>query len=115
MDMSEVFSSETISASDLKGRPVTLTIAGVAVVEFDDGRKPKIEFRETDKTMIVNKTNTNTIIDIHGADSDGWIGKKITLIPTQTDFQGKQVPCIRVQLPATQVAADADGSADIPF
>lgn len=98
MDMSTVFESDFLKCSDLKGRQVTLTIAAVEVVEFDDGSKPKVSFTETEKQFIANKTNTNTLIGLFGAESDDWMGQRVTLIPAQTDFQGKQVPCIRVSL-----------------
>ena len=103
MDMTEVFSGDYLKAADLKGKSCTLKIAGVEVVDFDDGRKPILSFHGTDKKMVMNKTNTNTAIDIFGSDSDDWIGKSLTIIPAQTDFQGKQVPCIRVALPEFQM------------
>ncbi len=103
MDLNDVFTGASLKAQDLKGREVTVTIAKYEVVDFDDGKKLVLSFGESDRTLICNKTNGSTIGDLHGTNLDGWIGKKITLFPTQTDFGGKQVPCIRVKL--TQPAA----------
>lgn len=103
MNVNDIFGGSTLKASDLQGSPATLTISGWEVVEFDDGKKISLSFHETQKRFIVNKTNARTIADILGGDTEGWVGNKITLMCAQTDFGGKQVPCIRVALPTTQV------------
>ena len=104
MDLNEIFTSNSLKAQDLKGREVTVTISGYEAVDFDDGRKLVLSFQESDRTLICNKTNGNTIGDLYGTNLDSWIGKQITLFPTQTDFGGKQVPCIRVKLIAPPAA-----------
>ena len=98
MDLNDVFTGASLKAQDLKGQEVTVTIAKYEVVDFDDGKKLVLSFQESDRTLICNKTNGSTIGDLHGTNLDAWMGKKITLFPTQTDFGGKQVPCIRVKL-----------------
>lgn len=98
----DVFGGSTLKASDLVN-PVTLTIKTWEIVDFDDGKKLSLSFHETDKRLIANKTNSQTISDIHGPELEGWLNGQITLIRSQTDFGGKQVPCIRVALPTTQV------------
>jgi len=106
MELNQIFkSSDTLAADDLQGSDVVLTIKAVEIVEFeDDGykkQKPVVRFIETEKTLISNKTNSMMIGEHHGNDTDGWIGQKITLYPTKTDFAGKTVDCIRVRPPAT--------------
>ncbi len=98
----DVFGGTTLKASDLIN-PTTLTIKSWEIVDFDDGKKISLSFHETDKRLICNKTNGNSISDILGPDLEGWMNNRITLIRSQTDFGGKQVPCIRVALPTTQV------------
>ena len=102
-DLNDIFTSNTLSAEDLKGNDVVLTIKSVEIVEFEDkGRiktKPALSFNGTDKTFISNKINSMMIGEHHGYNTDGWADKKITLYPTRTDYGGKMVPCIRVRPP----------------
>lgn len=93
---------EHIYAFDLDGRDVTLTIEKVFAgeVQGEKGRKskkPVIKFVGKDKKLAVNKTNGKTIAQLYGTDTDGWLGKAITLYPTTTDFGGDTVECIRVR------------------
>jgi hypothetical protein len=37
------------------------------------------------------------IASIHGAQTDSWKGKKLVLYRSETSFQNKTVPCIRVK------------------
>lgn len=90
-------SGATIKANDLQGREFALTISGLEFRKFDDGNKIELSFAQTDKKMVCNKTNANTIADIYGDETNNWIGKEITLFPTYTDFNGGQVPCVRVK------------------
>ncbi len=90
-------SGATIKASDLQGREFALTISALEFRKFDDGNKIELTFAQTDKKMVCNKTNANTIADIYGDETNNWIGKEITLFPTYTDFNGGQVPCVRVK------------------
>ena len=111
MDLNDIFQSSTLKAQDLKGREVTVTINGYQAVDFDDGKKLVLNFAESERTLVCNKTNGTTIAELHGTNLDSWIGKRITLFPTQTDFNGRQVQCIRVKLqpaaePAPAPAAD---------
>jgi hypothetical protein len=50
--------------------------------------KPVVSFRETDKTFVLNKTNSNTIAGLYGNETDQWVGKQIVLFPTEVEFQG---------------------------
>jgi hypothetical protein len=100
MKASDIFSSKYISAADLRGRDATVTIDRVEIEKMPNSgeKKPALYFRGKDKGLLVNKTNFNTIAEVLGAeDTDDWEGKQITLYPTETDFQGKMVDCIRVR------------------
>lgn len=73
----------------------------------DQSEKPVVFFRETDKGLVLNKTNATTITGLYGPETDDWIGKKIALFSTEVDFGGKQVLAIRVRMrkPKTEEAA----------
>lgn len=106
MKATDIFSSKYLNAADLRGRDVTVTIDRVEVEKMPNSgeKKPALYFRGKDKGLLVNKTNFNTIAEVLGAeDTDDWEGKQITLYPTETDFQGKMVDCIRVRRRKAQV------------
>jgi len=103
-NLNDIFTHDSLKASDLQGRDCRVTIAGYEIVDFDDGKKIILSFLKTDKTLVTNKTNANTIGDMYGAELDYWIGKQITLFPTQVDFGGKSVACIRVRIGQPQPA-----------
>lgn len=71
----------------------------------DASDKPVVYFRETDKGLVLNKTNATTITGLYGPETDDWIGKKIALFSTEVDFGGKQVLAIRVRMKKPQPAA----------
>lgn len=106
-----------LKAADLKGKEIKAEIEGFEVVEFnnDSGKEKKLvlSFTKTDKTLVLNKTNSKAIESGFGGDIEGWIGKSIFIYPTTTDFGGQTVDCIRVrpELPSAEFEDDQT----IPF
>jgi hypothetical protein len=48
--------------------------------------------------MVLNKTNANKITEIAGsALTEEWHGNAVVLYPTETEFAGETVDCIRVK------------------
>lgn len=97
MELSQVFSSATLKASDLQGHEPTVTIETVEMKKFDNGNKLVISFKGKEKTLVCNKTNANRIAYAYGTNTDNWIGKQITLYVEPVDFQGSTVEAIRVR------------------
>ena len=57
-----------------------------------------LSFTNTDKTMVLNKTNGYSIADLLQIDDpSNWVGSKITIFPKRTSFGNKMVDCIRVR------------------
>jgi hypothetical protein len=99
MRLNDVFTSDYLRVEDLKKRRRTFTIEDIAIEKIGDDKKPVISFEGQDKKLVLNKTNAMTICSLLDTDEmDDWIGRKITLRPDQTTYQGKAVPCIRVDL-----------------
>ena len=96
MELSDVFQGNTLKAADLEGKKVTVTIADVQAKEFDDGNKLVIAFKNAKKAMVCNVTNARRIAKLHGENTDGWLGKPITLHTEMVDFKGDLVEAIRV-------------------
>ena len=82
-------SGDWLSAEELKGNTVTLTIESVEAVVFDNDRgqneKLGLRFKGREKGICANKTNVKNLIEGLGStDTDKWIGRKITASPNQT-------------------------------
>lgn len=124
MNLSTAFPSAFLKASDLQGRPCTVTIEQVTMEEIGQGRdkerKLLISFVGKTKKLVCNKTNAGTIGRLYGEETDGWIGAKITLVEREVEFQGDMVWSIRVSLqkpsaaPANPAPFKAHRPAPIP-
>ncbi len=126
MKMSEVFPSKWLTAADLDEQDVTMTIDQVRMEDMTEDGDPKAVcyFNEVKKGLVLNKTNSTTIVALYGNDTDDWEGQRITLYPTEVNFQGKMTPCIRVRskLPRSSKAKPekvalptSDNDDDVPY
>lgn len=102
MDYRGMFDRDFIGAWDLQGRDVTVTISKVvaATLTAQGGRKSKkpVVFMDgTEKGFALNKTNAKCIASMYGNNTDNWIGKRVTLYPTQVGFGNETVDAIRVR------------------
>lgn len=104
-DIDSIYSGggANIKGADLKGYdPIEVTITGWERVEFNDGPKLKISFEETEKTLILNKTNAGRIGEIAGTkDFREWKGHKVTLAHEIVEYNNKMTDGVRVQMPRT--------------
>lgn len=103
MKLHQAFPSNFLKSEDIGDTEMVLTITGVENEELGQGQeketKPVISFKETDKKLVVNKTNFIAIAGVLGSDeSDDWSGKQIGLITMQVQFGGKMTMGIRVSL-----------------
>jgi hypothetical protein len=84
VDFDQLYPGRFIKAGELLGKKVTLTITDVDTEELmGENNKPKIKatlsFRETEKQMVLCKTNGLCIKAMFGKKLDAWVGKRITL------------------------------------
>ena len=106
MKIGSAFPSSYLKADDLNGHRVTVVIDSVEMESLGEDQRPVAYFQGKQKGLVLNKTNSNMITEIAGTDeTDDWHGVKIVLYSTKTDFQGKRVPCIRVDY-APQAASN---------
>ena len=106
MKFSQMFPSRFVKAADLDGQKTTTKIAGVVSEQMPDGKsKPALKFIGGDKMLVMNRTNAETLARAYGDDTDNWTGKPVTLKPAVTMFQGKEVECVRLEVPAGPVPA----------
>lgn len=81
-DVTSAISSPWLKGRDLAdhGQPVTVTVKMVDAIEFDgQGEKFVLEFLETDKKLILNRTNLKTMAAAFGNQTSGWHGQKVVL------------------------------------
>lgn len=100
MKINKIFSGKFLAAADLDGEPLDVVFAKILLEEVaaDQDEMPVCHFSdETIKPFVLNKTNATMIAGMHGQDTDFWIGKAVRLYPTETEFGGKMVDCIRVE------------------
>lgn len=128
MRMSEAFPSNYLKAADLNGHHVKVTIESVSMEKIGEDRKPVLHFVGKDRGLVLNKTNSNRIVEAVGSDeTDNWEGWQITLYACKVDYQGQRVDAIRVddrpgasEAPASQRAPARRAAApitdeDVPF
>jgi hypothetical protein len=124
MKISKIFPSKYVTAADLGGKPLTLTIKGVTLEEMvthsnQKVQKPVVWFEKAGKGFVINLTNARIIAALYGDETDGWTGKRITIYPTRVRAFGEMQDAIRVreEIPAqpraTTQAAQVDDAAGI--
>lgn len=99
-NINDSFPSNYLKASDLKGNQAVVTIDRVEFepVGRDREMKAVIYFVGKQKGVVLNKTNARKITEITGsALTEEWHGSAIVLYPTETEFAGETVECIRVK------------------
>ena len=102
MNIDEAYPSKYIKESDLQGQSRVLTIARVSVESLDQSSgetKPVVYFQGAQKGLVLNVTNKNVFVLLYGKETNNWTGRPIELYPSQTDFRGEVVPCIRCRAP----------------
>jgi hypothetical protein len=127
MNRNDIFPSQYLKAADLPDEGAqTFTIEKVEIEEIGKNKekKPVIHFHETNKGLVCNKTNWNTICKVAGSEeSDEWAGKSIALYRAEVEFQGEMVEAIRVKMKSLKPhksvdinqASSSKELPDIPF
>lgn len=113
MRLSKLFPSKYLSATDLDGRPLLVTITGVRQEEVGDSVKAICVFDELEKSIVLNVTNGRTIAAEYGDETDAWRGKRVELYPARVPFRGEMVDAIRVRAPTRRLPAAYESDAPI--
>ena len=99
MKVSDAFPSQYLKWEDIDSKEPTVVISGAEIELLGEDRKLVLQFQGRQKRMVCNRTNANVIEHSYGSDTDGWIGKEITLFVVPVQFQGKMVNGLRVRAP----------------
>lgn len=95
MDMSKYAESNSkdLKAAEFVGKNLKVRIESVKIQHFEANDqqpaqdKPRLTFVGKEKGLILNTTNTQTLIKAYGTDSDSWVGHEVGL--TVKDYSDK--------------------------
>lgn len=103
MNVHDMFPSKYVSAYDLHGRDVTVTISRITQDEEfnkDTGEKERIWllwFEGAKKPMRCKPVHGKTIAALYGDENTAWIGKAITLYATKVKAFGQVFEVVRIR------------------
>lgn len=126
MNVNQAFPSQYLKVADVGDSEPVVTIERVELEEVGRTKevKPVMYFAGKRKGLVLNKTNAKRIAELVGSpETEDWIGHRIRLFATSTEFSGETVECLRVKAangapPAVvppRVAPDDLNADDIPF
>jgi hypothetical protein len=116
--LNDMYPSKWLKAEEIDGDDLVVTISDIRTESVGQGRdagdKWVLYFNETDKGLVLNKTNAKAIAKLHGDDTDDWEGKRIALYATEVEYQGETMLGIRVRLKAPKARANGNASTAAP-
>lgn len=115
MKISEEFPSKYLKAADLGGREVKVIMSNVEKEKLGDDNKLVLYFKGKEKGVVLNKTNSGTISDAYGDDTEDWYDQELILFSVMVDFQGKVGPAIRCRVPTAKDRKAAQGKKPDPI
>lgn len=92
MNVHHAFPSAYLKVADLGDAEPIVTIARVEIeaVGRTKESKPVVYFEGKPKGLVLNKTNGTRIADLLGsAETEDWIGQRIRLYATSTEFAAR--------------------------
>jgi arabinogalactan endo-1,4-beta-galactosidase len=96
----DLYGSRFLQATDLK-TSVTGTIERMETEVFAkpgeaSRTKGVLYLKGGKKGVVLNKTNAETLAIAFGEEMTDWAGRRVTIRPETTNFQGKTVPSLRI-------------------
>ncbi len=104
MKFDKMFPPKYLKTDDLV-QPAIYTIREITVEVFGDDKKNVVYFIESEKGLVLNRTNAEVLRQLYGDETDLWTGKKIVAYRDKVLFQGKTVPCCRLREPKKAATA----------
>lgn len=115
MDFDELFPGRFLKSGEFKGKDVCLTIKDIRLEDLpQEGGKTRkrgiIAFRESEKELVLNRTNGECIKAMFGRHTRNWIGKRIVFYPAP-----HRNPITKEEGTAIRVRGSLDIERDITF
>lgn len=103
--MAELCPSPHLEAADITGDTVvTIKAYDWHPVGSEQKVKGVIFFKEFERGMVINKTNRVILQHLFGSYADDMLDQQITIYPSETTFEGKVVPCLRIRAQKPEAA-----------
>ena len=102
-------SGNYLAEPHLQGKAAVVAIERVELHEFEKGKRGGKELKKVKKPVLYFKgkalpfgltarCNIETMIDLHGRNTDNWVGKEVKLVPTTcAAFGNPNTPCVRIE------------------
>lgn len=95
------FKGEFITAVELGEKKPTLTISHVKAVKLEDDKgkmknRPVVFFSETDRGLVLCRTNALCLAAMFGEETDSWPGKKVTIHSEMVQVGPERKPGVRL-------------------
>ena len=110
MNINQAYPSNYLKKEDFT-QPRACTIhmvklENVAAAGQPEEMKPVLFINETDKGMVLNKTNANILAALYGPETDSWQGKPVQIYNDPTiQYAGQITGGIRFRMPAQPAVA----------
>ena len=113
-----MFKGQYLAAVEFGQRQPTFTVKSIKIValEGEDGKSKDrgvVYFSETERGLVLCKTNAILIAAMFGPDTDSWVGKRVTLHAQDVQLGRDQVLGVRVK-GSPDIKAPVDAVVKLP-
>ena len=103
LNINDAFPSKYLKSEDIGERRVSVTLDRCEMEQMPGDKvevKPVLYFRGKEKGLVLNVTNSNTLSEAYGCETDEWTGKLGVLYTVDTEFAGRRMKGLRIGVPA---------------
>jgi hypothetical protein len=97
-DQSKYLRADDIGAVGAEKRLKIQTVTKEVDIGEEKQTKAVVWFTNTDKGLMLNKTNLRALQSAFGNTMDSWAGRIVVVFVVMADFRGKMVPALRVRI-----------------
>jgi hypothetical protein len=103
-DLNELYGSKYLGAADLGEKKIRTRIAKIRKepMQQQGGGKERAKFvlyfTTLDKSLVLNATNKNVLVDALGRDPASWVNAEVGLYTVDTAYQGKSMRGVRLKV-----------------
>jgi hypothetical protein len=106
MKFSDAFKSKFWKASDLAGKKHPKKVVSVGMEDVGDDQKPVMRFDNDNRGLVLNKDRWDACEQKLGPDTEDWVGHAVIMAPGKTNYQGRRVDCICLEVPQREETDD---------
>lgn len=100
VDFDQLYPGRFLKSGELLGKKRTVTIDDIEIDELENEKGKKVQgiihLKETEKQIVLNKTNGLCLRGMFGRKLSEWKGKRITIFQDQVRFGADTVDAIRI-------------------